>query len=113
VKLKKNKYRLALASSLSKNTAFSIEPLWGKYDRQKKSQRVCWDCFVVCFNNIYFLYPFYAIGTKQNEVGQVATAVTQMSAATQEIAGNAEQTALASNETVHTSEVPEELANTC
>jgi len=36
-----------------------------------------------------------------------------MSATTQEIAGNAEQTALASNETVHTSEVPEELANTC
>ncbi len=50
---------------------------------------------------------------QQNEVGQVATAVTQMSAATQEIAGNAEQTALASNETVQTSEVGGELANTC
>ncbi len=50
---------------------------------------------------------------QQDEVGQVATAVTQMAAATQEIAGNAEQTALASNETVQTSEVGGELANTC
>ena len=50
---------------------------------------------------------------QQNEVGQVATAVTQMAAATQEIAGNAEQTALASNETVQTSKVGGKLAFTC
>jgi len=48
---------------------------------------------------------------QQSEVGQVAAAVTQMSAATLEIAGNAEQTAQASNETVRTSKVGGELAN--
>jgi len=50
---------------------------------------------------------------QQNEVGQVATAVTQMAAATQQIATNAEQTALASNDTVVTSEEGGKLANTC
>ncbi|MFT5692483.1 MAG: methyl-accepting chemotaxis protein [Oceanicoccus sp.] len=52
-------------------------------------------------------------GEQQNEVGQVVAAVTQMTAATQEIAGTAERTALASNETVETSEVGGKLANTC
>lgn len=50
---------------------------------------------------------------QQNEVGQVATAVTEMAAATHEIAGNAEQTAQASNNTVETSEIGGKLANTC
>jgi methyl-accepting chemotaxis protein len=50
---------------------------------------------------------------QQNEVGQVATAVTQMAAATQEIANNAEQTAAASNDTVQTSEEGGGIANTC
>jgi len=50
---------------------------------------------------------------QQNEVGQVATAVTQMAAATQEIANNAEQTAIASNKTVQASEEGGEIANTC
>ena len=50
---------------------------------------------------------------QQYEVGQVATAVTQMAAATQEIANNAEQTATASNQTVQTSEEGGKIANTC
>ncbi|MGL4757671.1 MAG: methyl-accepting chemotaxis protein [Aeromonadaceae bacterium] len=38
------------------------------------------------------------LGRQQQEVAMVVTAVTEMASATQEIAGNAEQTALASNE---------------
>jgi len=50
---------------------------------------------------------------QQDEVSQVATAVTQMTTATHEIANNAEQTAIASTNTVRTSIEGGELANTC
>lgn len=50
---------------------------------------------------------------QQDEVTQVATAITEMTAATHEIANNAEQTATASNNTVVTSQTGGELANAC
>jgi len=51
--------------------------------------------------------------SQQSEVMQVVTAVSEMATSTQQIAGNAEQTALASSESVETSEVGGKLANTC
>jgi len=50
---------------------------------------------------------------QQNEVAKVTTAVKEMAAATYDIASNAEQTALASNDTVITSEAGGDVANTC
>jgi len=51
--------------------------------------------------------------SQQNEVAKVTTAVKEMATATHDIASNAEQTALASNDTVETSEAGGKIANTC
>lgn len=50
---------------------------------------------------------------QQDEITMVATAVTEMSSATHEIAGNAERTAEASNNSVNVSQQGQQVAETC